>query len=147
MVKANEILEGIRRQLLEQWPERPVYDGNLPESITEPAFGLTEESVQMLDAGPDCVEISASYGILGLLPLENGRSDRLALGGLRWDLLGLFAEGLVPVGGRALNITKCTSSILEGRVSVELGLTFYDDRREAEASQTMEQVQIRTETE
>ena len=65
MVKANEILEGIRRQLLERRPERPVYDGKLPDSITEPAFGLTEEVIQILDGGPDCVEITASYGDLG----------------------------------------------------------------------------------
>ncbi len=144
MVKANEILEGIRRQLLERWPERPVYDGKLPDSITEPAFGLTEEVIQILDGGPDCVEITASYGIVGLLSSE---SDRLALGELRWQLLELFADGLVPVGDRILNITKCTSSILEGRVSLEVGLTFYDDREHPKEKPRMNQVFIRNETE
>ena len=71
----------------------------------------------------------------------------LALGELRWQLLELFADGLVPVGDRVLNITKCTSSILEGRVSLELGLTFYDNREHPKEKPRMKQVFIRNETE
>ena len=65
------------------------------------------------------------------------------VGELRWQLLELFADGLVPVGDRVLNITKCTSSILEGRVSLELGLTFYDDREHPKEKPRMNQVFIR----
>lgn len=148
MIQANEILDQINRLLVKKWPKRTVYCNTVPQEFTRESFALLETSIQVEDGGLDCVEVTAGYTVLGYLPPDKrGNVDRLGLGVLLRDMQDLFRSGRLLVSDRALPITECSGSIEEGAAFVDLQLTFYDDRREAEASQTMEQVQIRTETE
>lgn len=148
MIEANEILDAINRLLVDKWPDRVVYCDEVPQEFTRKSFAILEDSVKAEDGGPDCVEIIASYTILGYLPKDRrGHVDRLGLNRLLRQMQDLFRGGRLFVSDRALPITECSGSIEEGAAFVDLTLTFYDDREPAKEKPMMQHVQMRTETE
>lgn len=148
MLEANEILDAINGLLVDRWPDRIVYCDDVPQEFTRKSFAILEDSVKVEDGGPDCVEITASYMILGYLPKDRrGHVDRLGLNRLLRQIQDLFRGGRLFVSDRALPITECSGSIEEGAAFVDLTLTFYDDREPAKEKPIMQHVQMRTETE
>ena len=147
MLEANEILDAINRLLVDKWPDRIVYCDDVPQDFTRKSFAILEDSVKVQDGGPDCVEITASYTILGYLPQDRrGHVDRLGLNRLLREMQDLFRGGRLTVSDRALPITECSGSIEEGAAFVDLELTFYDDRALEKPKKTMQHVQLRTTT-
>lgn len=148
MIQANEILDAVNRLLVEHWPKRTVYCNTIPQEFTRESFALLESFYKVEDGGPDCVEMTAGYTILGYLPPDKrGNVDRLGLGILLRDMQDLFRSGRLLVSDRALPITECSGSIEEGAAFVDLQLTFYDDREDPTEKPRMKQVFIRNETE
>ena len=147
MIEVNEILDAINLLLVKKWPDRTVYCDEVPQEFTRQSFAILEDSVNVEDGGPDCVEITASYTILGYLPKDRrGHVDRLGLNRLLREMQDLFRSGRLLVSDRALLITECSGSVEEGAAFVDLQLTFYDDRESAKEKKTMQHVQMRTET-
>ena len=148
MIAENEILDAVNRLLVEHWPDRTVYCNTIPQEFTRESFALLESFYKVEDGGPDCVEITAGYTILGYLPPDKrGNVDRLGLGILLRDMQDLFRCGYLPVSDRALRVTECSGSIEEGEAFLDLQLTFYDDREHPKEKPRMKQVFIRNETE
>ena len=148
MIAENEILDAVNRLLVEHWPDRTVYCNTIPQEFTRESFALLESFYKVEDGGPDCVEITAGYTILGYLPPDKrGNVDRLGLGILLRDMQDLFRCGYLPVSDRALRVTECSGSIEEGAAFLDLQLTFYDDREHPKEKPRMKQVFIRNETE
>ena len=145
MLEANEILDAINGLLVDEWPDRIVYCDEVPQEFTRKSFAILEDSVKVQDGGPDCVEITASYTILGYLPQDRrGHVDRLGLNRLLREMQDLFRGGRLLVSDRALPITECSGSIEEGAAFVDLELTFYDDRAPAKDKKLMEHIKLRT---
>lgn len=145
MLEANEILDAINGLLVDEWPDRIVYCDEVPQEFTRKSFAILEDSVKVQDGGPDCVEITASYTILGYLPQDQrGHVDRLGLNRLLREMQDLFRAGRLLVSDRALPITECSGSIEEGAAFVDLALTFYDDRAPAKDKKLMEHIKLRT---
>ena len=148
MLEANEILDAINGLLVDEWPDRIVYCDDVPQDFTRKSFAILEDSVNVEDGGPDCVEITASYTILGYLPKDRrGHVDRLGLNRLLREIQDLFRGGRLFISDRALPITGCTGSIEEGAAFVDLELTFYDDRELAKPKKTIQHVQMKTQVE
>ena len=148
MIEANEILDTINRLLVDKWPDRVVYCDEVPQEFTRKSFAILEDCVKVKDGGPDCVEITASYMILGYLPKDRrGHVDRLGLNRLLRQMQDLFRSGRLFVSDRALPITECSGSIEEGAAFVDLTLTFYDDREPAQPKKSMQHVQMKTQVE
>ena len=111
MIAENEILDAVNRLLVEHWPDRTVYCNTIPQEFTRESFALLESFYKVEDGGPDCVEITAGYTILGYLPPDKrGNVDRLGLGILLRDMQDLFRCGYLPVSDRALRVTECSGS-------------------------------------
>lgn len=148
MLEANEILDAINCLLVKKWPDRIVYCDEVPQEFTRKSFAIWEDSVNVEDGGPDRVEITASYTILGYLPKDRrGHVDRLGLNRLLRQIQDLFRGGRLFVSDRALPITECSGSIEEGAAFVDLTLTFYDDRAPAQSKKTMQHIQMKTQVE
>lgn len=148
MIEANEILDAINRLLVDKWPDRAVYCDEVPQEFTRKSFAILEDSVKVEDGGPDCVEITARYTILGYLPKDRrGHVDRLGLNRLLRQIQDLFRGGRLFVSDRALPITECSGSIEEGAAFVDLTLTFYDDRAPAKPKKIMQHIQMKTQVE
>ena len=122
MLEANEILDAINGLLVDEWPDRIVYCDEVPQEFTRKSFAILEDSVKVQDGGPDCVEITASYTILGYLPQDRiGYVDRLGLNRLLREMQDLFRGGRLLVSDRALPVTECSGSIEEGAAFVDCG--------------------------
>jgi len=148
VLEANEILDAINELLVDKWPDRTVYCDDVPQDFTRKSFAILEDIIKVEDGGLDCVEITASYTILGYLPKDRrGHVDRLGLNRLLRQMQDLFRGGRLFVSDRALPITGCSGSIEQGAAFVDLTLTFYDDRAPAEPKKTMQHIQMKTQVE
>lgn len=146
MLGANDILDAINRLLVNRWKDRVVYCNQIPQNFDRESFAIFEEKYRMEDGGVDCVEVTATYTLIGFLPRDShGNADRLALGELRQELLGLFRGGRLFAADRALPV-ECAASVERDTVFVDLTLQFYDDREPPKDGKKMEQIYIRQDT-
>ena len=128
-MKTNDIIQAVETAIGRIYPGEKVYKDELPEKFKRPSFALECQKDDWTDAGIGLVRHEMTLCITCFVQV-NAYSDssREALNERQDAVMGIFGQGYLQVGGRALHVQLSQGMGAPDFAEVKAVLSWFDAR-------------------
>lgn len=99
------LMDAVKARVQERWPEEEVYTNYLPKDFKRPSFALELQKEETADVNIALVQRTVTLLLTGYVETDAyGDSAREVLNQRMETACGLFAQGCLPVGDRAIHV-------------------------------------------
>lgn len=132
MVRMQDIVDAINAQLVKKFPKAAAYISACPKDFRRPSYLIQNPHVYREDASRHTVYIEADFMITYFAEVDsryimNIEKLRQAQAGI----LELFSCGYITVGDRRLKVAGSEGETSLTDTTVDLKVSYFDDREEA----------------
>ena len=128
-MRVQALMDAETGRIQEKWPGEPVYPNYLPNDFKSPSFTLELQRDEWKDGNIILVQRAVTLLLTGYVePDPYGDSAREALNQRMETACGLFAQGFLPVGDRAVPVRTVRGNGAPGFFEVTLIFSWMDER-------------------
>ncbi len=128
-MKTGDVIQAVEAAIGQIYPGEKVYTDELPDGFKRPSFALECMKDDWTDAGIGLVRREMTLRITCFVPV-NAYSDssRKALNERQDTVMGIFGQGYLKVGGRALHVQLAQGMGTPDFAEVKAVLSWLDSR-------------------
>lgn len=135
MIAANQVLEGIKKALADGLGAAGVYSELCPKEAARPAYWVETVKDETLPVNFCTVKKRMYFSVTCLSREGSGENgESVSPVQMQAGVTGLFQQGFLRLGGRALKVSADAEGHESDRAFVTLKFEFFDDRNNAEES-------------
>lgn len=132
MVRMQDIVDAINAQLVKKFPKAAAYISACPKEFRRPSYLIQNPNVYRTDASRHTVYIEADFMITYFAEVDSRYIMNIEkLREAQAGILELFSCGYITVGDRRLKVAGSEGETSLTDTTVDLKVSYFDDREEA----------------